>query len=165
MGTTRCILEGLKDKVVYNFRSFECNPEMFILATKNNKQNLNSNFDIIFGKLVDESLLSSWFDVSILSSDQKSWLQQDYNWMKDLPNVYYKVHDKIDFLVLDGGEFSTYMEWNLLKDRSRYCALDDTKELKCRKIREEVLNHPLIYRIIDDNLNERNGYLVYEKIN
>jgi len=166
LGSTRCILEGLKDRDIneYKFLSFECNPEMYSEAVKNNKEKLGNNFDIIFGKLVDEELLSSWFDVGILTDEQRGWLTQDYNWMKDISNVSEVIPEHIDFLVLDGGEYSTYLEWNLLKERFLYCALDDTMALKCNKIREEVLSQPNKYEIIDDNTQERNGYLVFKKL-
>ena len=70
----------------------------------------------------------------------------------------------IDFLILDGGEYSTYLEWNLLKERFIYCVLDDTVTLKCNKIIEEVLSQPNKYEIIDDNTQERNGYLVFKRL-
>ena len=69
LGSTRCILEGLKDrdKDSYKFLSFECSPDMYPEAIKNNKERLGHNFDIVFGKLVDENNLCDWFDTNSLT--------------------------------------------------------------------------------------------------
>ena len=162
-GTTRCILEGIKEKHKYNVKSFECSPEMYIEAVKNNVKNIRSGFELILGKLVDEDCIDKWFDVSILNEEQKGWLLQDVNWMKNVPNVLFRVPELIDLLILDGGEYSTYPEWTLLKDRIHYCVLDDVNMIKCSKIRQEVLSSDK-YQIIEENLNVGNGYLVFKKI-
>jgi len=163
-GTTRCILEGVKNKPrgSYTVKSYECSPEMYEQAIKNNKDNVHEGFQLLFGKLVDEKLITTWFDVKQLTWQQNEWLKQDIDWMSRVPNLLHTVPDKIDFLILDGGEYATYIEWLALKDRFTYCALDDVKALKCSKIRTEVLNNPQ-YEVIEDNLNVNNGYLVFKR--
>lgn len=78
------------------------------------------------------------------------------------PNILYMLPDSIDFLLLDGGEFSTYREWQLLKNRSRFVALDDTQTMKCSLIRQEVLSASN-YKILVDS-DERNGFMFIENI-
>ena len=47
--------------------------------------------------------------------------------------------NEIDLLILDGGEFSTYSEFQLLKSRvTKYVVLDDIFTRKCKKILQEV---------------------------
>ena len=165
LGSTRCILHGLKEsnKTDYKVVSLECWPDMYITALKNNTSNLNNNFNIIHGKIADENLLTSWFDENVLSSEQRGWLREDKERMAMTPNVLALIPEKIDLLILDGGEFSTYLEWQILKDRFTYCILDDTRELKCLKIREEIYNDSSIYEIIVDNTTSRNGFMVFKR--
>jgi hypothetical protein len=165
LGTTRCILHGLKEsnKVDYNVYSLECWPDMHATAIKNNAANISDRFQIIHGKIADENLLTSWFDDSILNTEQKGWLREDKERMAQTPNVLAQIPNQIDFLILDGGEFSTYLEWQILKDRFIYCALDDTRELKCSKIREEVYNDSHLYEVIADDTAAKNGFMVFKK--
>ena len=91
------------------------------------------------------------FSISSYDSSQKS------------ENVLNKIPEKIDLLLLDGGEFSTYSEWLKLKDRSTIIMLDDTTATKCKKINDELKsseNYTLIFET-----SENNGFSVFEKIN
>ncbi len=164
-GTTRCILTGIKNsnKTDYDFTTLECSPEFYIIAIKNNCKIINKNMHFIHGKIVDEDLIDKWFDTSILSSEQYGWMLQDKGWMAEVPNVLDIIPQQIDFLVLDGGEYSTYLEWQLLKDRVKYVALDDTQALKCKRIREEVLADDSFEIIEDDLHGSRYGFLVFKK--
>lgn len=166
LGTTRCVLHGLQEtnKTDYNFISLECSPEMYAEAIRNNEKNINKNFKIVFGKIVNEDKITSWFDVTALTEEQKGWLQQDINWMKNVPNVLDTLPKKIDFLILDGGEFSTYLEWTALKDRVQWIALDDTASLKCKKIREELLLSNEFKILVDDPQGSRYGCLIAKRL-
>lgn len=159
MGSTKCVLEGLKNKTDYMFKSYECWVEMFQEAVENNKELLNEKFQIIKGKIVNESEITDWFDIESLDNDRKQWLKQDLDRMAKVPNVFDTIPDTIDLLILDGGEFSTYKEWLLLKDRTNYVVLDDTKELKTRRIRQEIIDSSN-YKVLADCLTERNGFMV-----
>jgi hypothetical protein len=165
LGTTRCVIEGIRQskKENYTFISVECNKVMYDDAILNNQFNICDNIKFLHGKLVDESIINKWFDLSILSHEQTEWLIQDIEWMKQVPNVIENIPDKIDFLILDGGEFSTYPEWLALRDRVKYVALDDTTQMKCSKIREEIINDSR-YTIIQDNINgSRYGMTIFKK--
>lgn len=165
LGTTRCVLHGLKEgnKTDFSFTSLECSPDRYIEAVNNNHLAISKNFNILYGKIVSETMLGSWFDINSLRVDQKSWLVQNISWMMNVPDVSYALPDKIDFLILDGGEFSTFLEWEKLKSRTRYCALDDTRELKCNRIRTEILASP-DYRVIIDDTSAKNGAMVVENL-
>jgi hypothetical protein len=73
-----------------------------------------------------------------------------------------QIPEHIDFLLLDGGEFSTYEEWKKLKDRTKIVALDDTKVLKSKQIREELLTNPDYEKIVDSE--DRNGFAIFKRI-
>lgn len=166
LGTTTCILKALETKKQYdtNIYTIELYPDMIQAASVN----LNCFLDkfhlyILHGRIVDINDVNSWFDhssIDLKNDDHaKLWYHKDMELIQKTPNIISKIPDKIDLLVLDGGEYSTYPEWNLLKDRTRFFVLDDTNILKCKKIKEEILNNNK-YTIIHDVTNDRNGYLV-----
>jgi len=165
MGSTRCIEQsivdsGKKDYLVY---SLETDRNMYDKAIKNSMG--LENFNLILGTLVtpqdflnlDE--VSDLFFVEHSREIQKGWLKTDVNNCTNVPNVEHLIPESIDLLILDGGEFSTYTEFHKLKDRSRIIVLDDTRTLKCNKIRQEILDDAS-FEILADALFERNGYLV-----
>tara|TARA_R110000824_G_scaffold218435_4_gene405105 strand:+ start:11732 stop:12322 length:591 start_codon:yes stop_codon:yes gene_type:complete len=158
MGSTRCILEGLKGRTNYLFHSYECCNEHYNEAIKNNEKFMGDKFKIILGKIVEESEIAKWFDNGDLGERENSWIKADLKNMKEVKNVFHTVPDDIDLLVLDGGEFSTYPEYRLLKSRSRIIALDDTKTRKCKKIKEELLQSDA--KIILDS-DERHGVAIF----
>jgi hypothetical protein len=162
MGSTRCVLQGLENKKEYNFKSYECWEEMYQEAIINNKDFLGEKFSILNGKIVDEKTITDWFNVEDLTEEQKKWLQQDIDRMSKIENMLYSVPEKIDLLILDGGEFSTYKEWHLLKNKVKYAVFDDTTALKCKRIRSEIIENKE-FLVLADNLKERNGFLVIER--
>jgi len=74
----------------------------------------------------------------------------------NLPEIF-------DIILLDGGEFTTWYEYNLIKDKCKILILDDTNTSKCKKIKEDILQNKDTWKIII-NSNERNGILICEKI-
>lgn len=164
LGTTRCVLQGLYDsnKKDYSFTSVECNPAMYSQAIANLSGIVDSNINLIYGRIIEEEMLN-WFDKAELTHEQLSWLQQDLDWIRAAPNILDKIPAVIDFLILDGGEFSTYPEWCILKNRVKYVALDDTCMLKCAKIREEILTSNE-YEVLEDDLSgSRYGYMTFKR--
>lgn len=77
--------------------------------------------------------------------------------MMKAPNVLEYLPQKIDFLILDGGEFTSYYEYLILKNRSKYIFLDDTctPTIKNYATRMDLIKH---HTIIIDNINDRNGF-------
>ena len=176
MGSTLCVIKGIiesgKDK---NFISIELYEDMFKEAITNLGDNIK------YVKLMNGTIISTddlnWFDHSIIfkiigdgydqmgisSEHSRLWYQKDIDNIRSAKNIINDLPDKIDFLILDGGEYSTYPEWNKLKDRTRIVALDDSNIFKCSKIREEIISSG-DYKVLYDNLYDRNGFSVFEKI-
>ena len=74
----------------------------------------------------------------------------------NLPEIF-------DVLLLDGGEFTTYYEFQILKNRCKILLLDDINFDKCKLIVQEIkLDNS--WKIIKEEKNMRNGYLIVEKI-
>lgn len=168
MGSTRCILEGLKGRTNYLFHSYECWDKAYNEAIQNNKKFIGDKFKIILGKIVNEDDVrewvknqeeNEWVDGQELRTIEREWLRDDLKNMYAVENVFLTVPSEIDFLLLDGGEFSTYLEFSLLRDRTKVIALDDTKTRKCKKIKEELLQSDAEVMLDSD---ERNGVAIFK---
>ena len=168
MGSTRCIYDGLlqgkkKDHLVL---SLECNKARHEEAKRNFILPLN-NFNIIHGTIisVDEmGAIKNKFDLNVT---RKSWWVDDITQIKNASYVFDKIPQKIDLLILDGGEFTSHLEFEKLWERARFIILDDTdktKSVKSYEAREFIISHTDTFNIIEDNLQDRNGFLVCEKI-
>jgi hypothetical protein len=107
-----------------------------------------------------------WFDHSILNLNHDEhailYYKKDLDYLKTMNDVFGQIPEKIDLLILDGGEYTTYPEWIKLKDRTKIVVLDDSNILKCKKIRQEILDSKN-YDTIFDDLNIRNGFSVFKK--
>ena len=167
MGTTLCILKALEDRKAFdtNLYSLELYENMYKIALANLKEYITKfkNFKLLHGKIVNLEDIFEWFDHSSINfvRDQHAaiWYNKDLYSIYKAPNVLNMLPSQIDLLILDGGEYSTYPEWLKLKDRTRFFILDDTKLLKCKKIREEVISNPE-YTVLFDIQHDRNGYLI-----
>ena len=82
--------------------------------------------------------------------------------MKEVPNVLDQIPAKIDFLILDGGEFSTTAELDKLIDRSNYIFLDDTIMRKNRENRMRLINS-LEFIMLDDYPADRHGWSLFKR--
>lgn len=163
MGSTKCILDGLtNEKYLW---SVELYPNMFEIAQTNLKEYITPNVTLLNGSIINYDEVF-WFDHSEidLSGDRhaKLWYEKDLKLLKESINVLDKLPSKIDLLILDGGEYTTYPEFIKLRDRSKVIVLDDTKILKSKRIRLELMNNN-DFVMIDDNQNERNGYSIFER--
>jgi len=157
-GSSKAIVRGVLRKTRNGDYStkvwgFEVNPRMFEVAKKSLAN--YRFFTVVFGSLV--SVLD--FDRINLTKTELDWLNQDEIWVKNAPFVLSEVPDKIDLLILDGGEFSSQAEFMVLKSRvSQWIILDDTNTRKCRTILEGVKKGGE-FEIIWES-NERHGTAV-----
>jgi hypothetical protein len=171
MGSTKCIYDAVLDKKEeYLVYTLECNEEFYQKCLENYK-NLPKldNFNFILGTIVDpeENIdpISNFDDkfFNIYSREtQKSWRNEDVENCKNVKNVIDIIPEKIDLLILDGGEFSGLSEFNKLKDRSIYFILDDTNVIKNYEVANLIRNNNE-FKVLHDS-NERNGYLVAKKL-
>ena len=164
MGSTKCIIDGLSNRSDnYRFVSVELYPDMYLEARNNLQDYLNDKIVLLQGKIVEYED-TFWFDrktIDPLDEHAKLYLESDMKYLKTEKNVFDQVPKSIDLCVLDGGEYSTYPEYLKLKDRVKIFALDDTRILKCSKIREELMQEK--WGIILDDLNVRNGVSILKR--
>ena len=66
-------------------------------------------------------------------------------------------------VVLDGGEYTGYIDWLFLpKGSLKYVFLDDSAITKNAKVRQELLENPE-WTLLQENLKDRNGWSVFTK--
>ena len=159
LGSTLCVLNSKTDDC--NFYSLESNKKFHDIANDNLKDYKN-NVNLIHGSVVTHDELKKFSENLDLDSQQKSWLDDDLNNLKNLKIVDKDLPDEIDLLILDGGEFASYLEWEKLKFKSKVVALDDTNVLKNKRVVEE-LKKDENYREISST-NEGHGFMIFEKI-
>ena len=165
LGSTRSFVNGFKNRNDnYLFYSLECNSEKCAFAKEIYKDHpkiniLNeviwneepSNFYDIFPQCKTNELFKHWNDVDIINMKQcKLFLDRT-----NLPQIF-------DVILLDGGEFTTYHEFTLLKNRCKILMLDDINVDKCKLIVQEILLDPTWSIIKKSNI--RNGYLIAQRV-
>lgn len=163
LGSTRCFIEGFNDRDSddYIFWSLESNCEKsnFAKLLYKSEKNVYILNEVLFNNM-PEDILSIFPEIEI-NSNFKDWLNIDAKNMSDKkiflerPNL----PDVFDVVFLDGGEFTTWYEFQKLKDRCRIIVLDDTNVSKCKKIVEVLKSETNSWKIIEEN-NERNGFLI-----
>jgi len=158
LGSTLCILESMDYEC--KFISFETNKSFHDIAKKN-LSNYENKVELVYGSIVTVDDILNFVSDKILSNDEKSWLKEDLEWIEKCDIVSDKVPNEIDFLLLDGGEFSTYPEWNFLKSRTKIVALDDIRVLKTSQIYSELSND-YSYSLLEQT-NEGNGFAIFVK--
>lgn len=159
-GSTTCIRNGVAGtkKEVW---SLECN-KLRHEEAKVNLGFLPPTFKLIHGTIVDSKELEPMMED--LTPGLQEWLKEDLNWIRVTPNVLDQLPEKIDLCIIDGGEFSGDIEFFKLWERCRFIMLDDTNATKHKKTKEYILQNPDKFKLIEDNVIERNGFLICEVI-
>jgi len=165
LGSTKAFSNGFKNRNDdYIFYSLECNIDKCMdavkLYTDNSKIHIlnevvwneePSDFYQIFPQCLTNETYKHWNEVDIINMKKCNLFLNRQN----LPEVF-------DVLLLDGGEFTTYYEFQILKNRCKVIMLDDTNVDKCKLIVKEIQNDPS-WKIVKQN-NTRNGFLIAEKV-
>jgi len=166
-GSTLCILNGVCGSSIENFYSLECNKEKHLSAVDNLKSYINETVHLLWGSIVNPEYISSEeyksnFPKLLTSEMHRKWFEIDIQNCRGCPHVLEQLPERIDLLVLDGGEYTTLNELEILLSRcSNYIILDDTKEDKCRECRNILLTHESWDEIY--SLDERNGFSIFKK--
>jgi hypothetical protein len=159
MGSTKCIYDAVigTSKHVW---SLECN-RLRHEEAKVNLGLLPPNFKLLHGTIVTAEELTPILE-TLDNETLKGWLKEDIAWIQSTPNVIDSLPEKIDLCIIDGGEFSGDIEFFRLWERCKYIILDDTNAIKHKKTKEFILSKPDKLKVIEDNIVERNGFLICE---
>ena len=186
-GSTVCFMDGLLKRFdgvkLYsletdpNFYSIACNFWNSVAVTLAKRENvdiptaqsyIDSRLELMHGRIVETEDIFGEEEIQEFENytkdytkDYNTWRENDIKCYKTCKNILHNLPDNIDVLLLDGGEFSTYQEFLILRDRTKLIMLDDTQELKCKKVVEELEADDQWSHI--DSSESRQGWAIYYK--
>jgi len=162
-GSTVCIMNAIIDKEKSRLYSIEANPNMYNKAVDywNNKDIKNKLF-LLNGTLHNK--IPEIKNIS-LNKEEIGWYIGEKNVISSANIISIDNINNIDLILLDGGEFTTQGDFDILiKKNPKYIALDDVNCYKCNKIRSDlILSRNWV--VLHENLNDRNGWTILKKSN
>ena len=162
LGSTRVFVDALKGRTDTTFYSLECNSEKSAHARKFYEGVANVH---ILNEILVELTPEQVYEVFPEAKDDPEfnrWNTVDIENMKGC--AVFSSADRFDVVLLDGGEFTTWHEFQHIKDKCRYLLLDDTNANKCKKIVEEVKAHPETWKILGEEQSVRNGVMMLQRL-
>tara|TARA_X000001036_G_C20679934_1_gene805528 strand:- start:200 stop:889 length:690 start_codon:yes stop_codon:yes gene_type:complete len=162
LGSTLTIINAnLETNSIREFTSIESNITCYRKAKKNLKH-LDSHVNLLFGKIIEVNELPSVdnIDFELFGFDPKNreWYFEDINNYNKAPNVLSQIGKQYDFILFDGGEFSTYAEFIKLWTRTSYFAIDDTQTYKQYEVLKFIKKNNDQFNLI----YELNDFHIYE---
>ena len=82
--------------------------------------------------------------------------------ISNMQQASYVTERDFEVVFLDGGEFTTYAEYLVLKPSSKIIVCDDCMVDKCARIRQELLVDSA-WELMAENTTERNGWCAFRK--
>lgn len=160
LGTTLIVAGAIAQRENAHFLSLEANRNFHDTAVKNLRKKKVNKVNLIWGSIVSSDEL----DYSELGPEENVWLGQDLSALESCPNVMHLIPDRIDLLILDGGEFSTWSEFNRLLPRVHgFIVLDDTRVRKSKKAERYLESSSQYVRV--GHGADRNGWSVWKRAN
>ena len=166
LGSTACFARGLEarvdDAVLF---SLEVNSEKWAHADKlyKDENKIHILNEAILRAPPSRFNLLRFFPHLIKHRQRREWLRVDLVNMKACRCFLDRtdVPEQFDVVLLDGGEYTTYFEYQMLRDRAKYLLLDDVKVEKCKRIRRELLDSNR-WKLIAEDLQLRNGWSAFK---
>jgi hypothetical protein len=168
LGSTRCFLLALAGNTTTRLISLESNKDKHQAALSNLHDLLTDRTEIVWGTLlrpedIPNTELARVFPDITTNSEFARWHSIDIENMKLAPYIFDTLPKTIDFVLFDGGEFTTYFEFQRLFPRcTRFIALDDVNVSKCSNIRN-ILRSNREWREVEYT-SGRNGFSLFKKI-
>ena len=167
LGSTKCFLIALQNNFKTRFISLETNAEKTDIAKKNLEELLkNANGELLCGSVIkreDITNIIETFPELKNNTEFQRWHSIDLYNINHSDYLFDKIPEEIDFILFDGGEFTTYYEFIKLFSRcKKFIALDDANTSKCFKIREILKNNPNWREV--EYTPERNGFSIFKNI-
>lgn len=170
-GSTKCFVEAMKhlsgDKSLYCIEIVEekikkLEQLYFNVNFVHPIFNSSVNYDEMLDRDFQEIWNSEYNKIPKLPNQEKlvkSWFDRDIETLKGIKNSAIKnLADKNwDSVLIDGGEFTGYSEFVLLKDKTKLFFLDDVHSaFKCNRV-YEILKKDPSWEMLKENPKIRNG--------
>jgi hypothetical protein len=164
-GTTQCILDGFKDaECLKHVVSLEAHPLMFPVAQENLKAHPAASSLTLRNEVLSFPGAEAHFAPRSTDPSDSHYIlyyETEYEIWKNGKPV--QLPYRPDAVVLDGGEYSGYIDWLAIpKENLRVVFLDDVACVKNKRVREEILANPA-WRLLLENLTDRNGWSIFVK--
>ena len=168
LGSTTMLLNIISDSNKnINFYSIEADKLCFKAAKKNLQNNLEK-VNLILGRVHDLDDLDYVNNDVILDfgygEKEYEWFVQDLRRYKKIKNVSSQIPNKIDILLLDGGEFSGYADFLSLYPSSKFIVLDDCNSYKQYNVLSFIQKNNNNFQLIYDS-NSRTGVKIFHHLN
>jgi hypothetical protein len=159
LGSTKCFVEGFKQRNDdFKFYSLECNSDKSKFAADLYKDEPNVY-------ILNQTLLTQddYKDAGkVFPNMAMNWYKNDMDNIKTCKNFLSENNiDNFDVVLLDGGEYTTYFEFQKIRDKCSIIMLDDTNTDKCRQIVVELKNDTNWKLMVEDD--EHNGFAIFKK--
>lgn len=166
-GSTVCVMNAIINKQDSILYSIEANNDMFKLSvdfwkkynTKNKLVLINGS---LHNKIVDLKELNIIYN-NVIPYYNEHYIPEN-NLLKISNIVNIDNINNIDVIILDGGEYTTQGDYEILMQKEpKFICLDDVNVYKCKNIRSQLLNDSK-WELYKENLNQRNGWSVFKKL-
>tara|TARA_B100000579_G_C22711612_1_gene794859 strand:+ start:405 stop:1112 length:708 start_codon:yes stop_codon:yes gene_type:complete len=152
LGSTLVIYNALMSTgSTFSFMSIETDKIAYNYAKKNLKKfpeiNLKLGRIIEVIELPDPNLID--FRKHKLNPENIEWFYQDIRRYKKTKNISSSLNDQYDFILFDGGEFSTFAEFKLLYTRTKFFGLDDIQTYKQYEVIEFIQKNKNKFQLIE----------------
>ena len=143
MGSTKSIMDGLIERTDDTiFTSFEANEERHLVAKKlwESREKGRVDLRLCYGKVSEEIYEFGYVKVhKRYLKEMELWYDLEVNQTVSAPLVHDVIPERVDFILFDGGEFSTIGDWEYMKKyKPLVIALDDINSFKTCDIFEEL---------------------------
>jgi hypothetical protein len=163
-GSTVCIMNAILNKSNSKLYSLESNYDMFCNA-KNFWNNYNTKDKLILlngtlhNKIADINELNKIYNNNIPYYNEHYLPEKKILENGKIINI--ENINNIDVIILDGGEYTTQEDFNILLSKNpKFICLDDVNVYKCKNIRQTLLNDNE-WDLYKENLDQRNGWSIF----
>ena len=165
-GSTKCFMDGIlsrsDDSCLY---SVEASIEFYNQANEYWSNSLAPDsidrLKLLYGRLVGAEDLISIEEVesheNFLDNPWLEWRERNIKEYDECENVASLLPEEIDVLMLDGGQFSTRAEFELLEDNVKVVVLDDTTTFKTETIKDYIVSNTDEWSVVFDHIYEHHG--------
>ncbi len=151
LGSTMVLYNALKlSNHDFSITTLETDKIAYKKARKNLKG--KNEIELKYGRIIEISDLPDGENINFkkhnLNPENIEWLYQDIRRYKKTKNIYPDLDSSYDFILFDGGEFSTFAEFKKLYKKTKYFCLDDIYTYKQYEVIKYIESSPTKFRLI-----------------